>query len=467
MLDAAVASASALSNCATARAYICAVVSVTVFTLTAALIACPLCRANQVDDFVNGYLQTKQIPGCAVMVRKDGQVVLSAGYGLANLEHGVKVTPKTVFQSGSVGKQFTAMAIMMLVEEDRLSLGDPVSKYLKVPSSWSKITIRHLLTHTSGLGDYPEKFSLQKDYSEEELLKMVTAQTLDFAPGDGWNYSNLGYLTLGLVIHKVTGEFYGNLLQKRIFKRLGMNDTRIISEAEIIPNRAAGYRLENRALKNQEWISPSINTTADGSLYLTIEDMAKWDEALDKRMLLSPAGYEQMWTPARLNDGSATSYGFGWSLGKNALGHRLIEHGGAWQGFATYIGRHPDDHLSVVVLSNRAGANADYIANVVAGFYVAGLAPQGPSAAKIDPAVLDSYAGDYRLLNRLNLKLVVVGDHLETEWLGQKLVLVPESPTKFFEEDSDRTLRFIKDRSGRVNAAVLSVPEELTLRRVP
>src|SRR5436190_2587195 len=254
----------------------------------AAMQASSNARADQVADFVNGYLKKKQIPGCAIMVRKDGEVVLSAGYGIANLEHGVDVTPKTVFQSGSVGKQFTAMAVMMLVEEGKLSLGDPLSKFLKVPSSWPKITIRHLLTHTSGLGDYPEKFSLQKDYTEEELLKMVTAQELDFDPGDKWAYSNLGYLTLGIVIHKVTGQFYGDFLQKRIFEKLGMNSTRIINEADIIPNRAAGYRLEKGELKNQEWVSSSLNTTADGSLYFTIEDMAKWDEALEKQTLLSP-----------------------------------------------------------------------------------------------------------------------------------------------------------------------------------
>ena len=435
--------------------------------LCAVAFSFPSARGDQVADFVNGYLKKKQIPGCAILVRKDGEIVHSAGYGIANLEHGVKVTPKTVFQSGSVGKQFTAMAVMMLVEQGKLSLGDPVSKFLKAPSSWSKITIRHLLTHTSGLGDYPEKFSLQKDYSEDDLLKMVMAQPLEFGPGEKWSYSNLGYLTLGVVIHKVTGEFYGDFLQRRIFKPLGMNDTRIINEEEIIPNRAAGYRLKNGVLKNQEWVSPSLNTTADGSLYFTIEDMAKWDEALEKQALVRPASYQQMWTSAKLNDGTDAGYGFGWSLGQNGLGHRLIEHGGAWQGFSTYIGRHPDDHLSVVVLCNRAGANANYIANAVAGHYVAGLAPAAPSVTKIDPAVLNSYAGDYRMLDRLNVKLVVVGDHLETTWLGQKLVLMPASETKFFEEDSDRTLRFIKDRSGRVNAAIIAVPEELTLRRVP
>ena len=399
--------------------------------LIAIVLTCSSARADRMADFVNGYLKKKQIPGCAILVRKDGEVVLSAGYGIANLEHGVAVTPKTVFQSGSVGKQFTATAVMMLVEEGKLSLGDPVSKFLKVPSTWSKITIRHLLTHTSGLGDYPEKFSLQKNYSEEELLKMVTTQTLDFEPGEQWAYSNLGYLTLGLVIHKVTGKFYGDFLQERIFKKLGMSSTRIINEADIIPNRAAGYRLEKGELKNQEWVSPSLNTTADGSLYFTIEDMAKWDEALDKQTLLSAESFTQMWTPVELNDGSHASYGFGWSLEKNALGHRLIEHGGEWQGFATYIGRHPDDHLSVVVLCNRAGANATYIANTVAGFFVPGLAPPARSTTKVDPAILNSYAGEYRLWDRLNVKMAAVGDHLETTWLGQKLFLMPQSETLF------------------------------------
>jgi CubicO group peptidase (beta-lactamase class C family) len=435
--------------------------------LAAIAVSCPSARGDQVADFINGYLKKKQIPGCAVLVRKDGEVVHSAGYGIANLEHGVKVTPKTVFQSGSVGKQFTAMAVMMLVEEGKLSLGDRISKFLKVPSTWSKITVRHLLTHTAGLGDYPEKFSLQKDCTEEELLKMVTAEELEFEPGDQWSYSNLGYLTLGLVIHKVTGEFYGDFLQKRIFKKLGMNNTRIINEADIIPNRAAGYRLEKEELKNQKWVAPSLNTTADGSLYFTIEDMAKWDEALDKQTLLTPESFEQMWTPLKLNDGKEESYGFGWNIEKNALGHRLIEHGGAWQGFATYIGRHPDEHLSVVVLCNRAGANAAYIANVVAAFYVLDLAPRSRSATKVDPATLNSYAGDYRLGDRLTVKIAVVGDHLETTWLGQKLLLLPESETLFFEEDSDRTLRFIRAGDHRVTAAVISVPEELTLRRLP
>jgi CubicO group peptidase (beta-lactamase class C family) len=423
--------------------------------------------ADRVSDFVNAYLKKRQIPGCALMVRHNGKVVLAAGYGFANLEHEVRVTPQTVFQSGSVGKQFTAMAVMILIEEKKLNLDDPISKYLDVPDAWSAITVRHLLTHTSGLGDYPEKFSLQQDYTEDDLLNMIKAQPLGFAPGEKWSYSNLGYVTLGILIHKVTGEFYGDLLQQRVFAPLGMSHTRIISEADIIPNRAAGYRLEDGTLKNQEWVAPRLNTTADGSLYFTIEDIAKWDDALEKRKILSRASFEQMWRPVRLNDGSAALYGFGWHIGKTDSGHRLVEHGGAWQGFAAYIGRYPDDRLCVAVLCNRAGARAGYIAKRVAAFYVPTVAPRTHTVVGLNPAVLSSYAGDYRLEDRFTIKVGVASDRLEITWLGEKITLVPESDTVFFEQDSDRTFRFVKDGNGKVTSLIISVPEELELRRLP
>ena len=422
--------------------------------------------ADRVGDFVNAYLKEKQVPGCALMVRHNGKVVLAAGYGFANLEHNVPVTPQTVFQSGSVGKQFTAMAVMILIEEKKLDLDDPISKYLDVPNAWSAITVRHLLTHTSGLGDYPEKFSLQQEYSEDDLLNMIKVQPLGFAPGEKWSYSNLGYVTLGILIHKVSGEFYGDLLQKRVFAPLGMSHTRVINEADIIPNRAAGYRLKDGTLKNQEWVAPRLNTTADGSLYFTIEDIAKWDEALEKRKILSQASFEQMWRPVRLNDGSAAPYGFGWQIGKTDSGHHLVEHGGAWQGFAAYIGRYPDDRLCVAVLCNRAGARAGYIAKHVAGFYVPTVAPRTHTVVRLNPGVLSSYAADYRLEDRFTIKVSVAGDRLETTWLGEKITLVPESDTVFFEEDSDRTFRFVKDGGGKVTSLIISVPEELVLRRV-
>jgi Beta-lactamase class C and other penicillin binding proteins len=293
---------------------------------------------------------------------------------MANLELQVPVKPETIFQSGSVGKQFTATAVMMLVEEGKMGLEDPLSKFFPdAPATWKEVTIRELLSHTAGFTDYPKNFDMRKDYTEQDLFKIVEAIPLAYPPGTKWSYSNLGYLTLGLVIHKVTGEFYGDFLQKRIFKPLGMTSTRIISEADIIPNRAAGYVLVKGEIKNQEWVSPKLNTTADGSLYFNILDLAKWDEALYTEKLLKRSSLEQMWTVAKLKNGQPNSghYGFGWFV-KEKSGHHLIEHEGAWQGFETHISRYMDDKLTVVVLTNLGGSKPNIIANRVAEMYLSG-----------------------------------------------------------------------------------------------
>ncbi len=222
-----------------------------------------------------------------------------------------------------------------------------------------------------------------------------------------------------------------------------------------------------RELKNQEWVSQSLNTTADGCLYFNADDLAKWAEALDQKKLLSQGSYEEMWSPVKLNDGTTAPYGFGWGVTKTAGGHRLLEHGGVWQGFASYIARYPDDQLTVVVLCDRLRASARYIAQRVAAFYEPKLALQTPSAANLDPAILRSYAGDYGLEDRFSIKLTVVADHLETTWLGETMIMTPETETAFFEKDSDRTFRFMKDKAGKVTSLIISVPEELTLRRLP
>ncbi len=274
-----------------------------------------------------------------------------------------------------MGKQFTATAVMMLAEEGKIVLDDKINKYLdRAPSSWTNVTVRRLLTHTAGLGDYPKDFDWRRDYSEDELLERIAQIPLAFPPGQKWSYSNPGYVTLGILIHKVSGKFYGDFLHERIFSPLGMNTARIISEADIIPNRAAGYRLVEGKLKNQEWVSPTMNSTADGSLYLSVLDMAKWDAALYTHELLKESTLEQMWTPVKLNDGTTRGYGFGWSLGE-IRGHRIIEHGGAWQGFKSYIARYPDEKLTVVVFANLAQADLGRIAHQVAAFDSAELAP--------------------------------------------------------------------------------------------
>ena len=331
-------------------------------------------RPDAVDDYIRTEMAKQHIPGLALLVSRGGQVIRAQGYGLANVELQVPVKPETIFQSGSVGKQFTATAVMMLVEEGKIGLEDPITKYFPdAPDTWKQVTIRELLSHTAGFTDYPKSFDMRKDYTEAQLLKIVEGIPLAYTPGTSWSYSNLGYLTLGIVIHKVTGEFYGDFLQERIFRPLGMNTARIISEADIVPNRSAGYRLVKGELKNQEWVAPTLNTTADGSLYFSIEDLAQWDAALYTEKLLKRSSLEQMWTVAKLKNGQPNSghYGFGWLTGKRN-GHPVVEHEGSWQGFETDISRYVEDQLTVAVLTNLAESKPYIFANHVAEMYLSG-----------------------------------------------------------------------------------------------
>jgi CubicO group peptidase (beta-lactamase class C family) len=329
--------------------------------------------ADEVTRYVRAEMAKQHVPGLALLVSRDGRPIRTEGYGLANVELQVPVKPETIFQSGSIGKQFTATAVMMLVEAGKVGLEDPLTHYFpQGPAWWGKVTIRELLSHTAGFTDYPKDFDLRKDYSEEQLLKIVGAIPAAYPPGTDWSYSNLGYLTLGILIHKVTGEFYGDFLQQRIFKPLAMSTTRIISEEDIIPNRSAGYRWTDGRLKNQEWVSPVLNTTADGSLYFSILDLAKWDAALYTEKLLKSASLKQMWTVTALSNGKPNSghYGYGWFIG-DKKGHHVVEHEGQWQGFETQISRYVDDRLTVVVLTNLDSAKPEEIADGVAQIYFA------------------------------------------------------------------------------------------------
>jgi CubicO group peptidase (beta-lactamase class C family) len=326
-----------------------------------------------VDEYVKAEMQRQHIPGLSLLVAKNGKIVQAEGFGLANVELQVPVKPESVFQSGSVGKQFTATAVMMLVEQGKVSLEDPLTKYFKdAPASWKDVTVRELLSHTAGFGDYPKDFNFRKDWTEDELLKLVEGIPLAYPPGTKWQYSNLGFLTLGILIHRVTGEFYGDFLQQRIFHPLDMSATRIISEADIVPNRSAGYRLVKGELKNQEWVSPAMNTTADGSLYFTTLDLAKWDAALYTEKLLKRSDLDLMWTVAKLKNGQPNKghYGFGWFIDERN-GHRCIHHEGSWQGFETAIDRYVDDQLTVIALTNLAGAKPGKITEHVAEMYLA------------------------------------------------------------------------------------------------
>jgi CubicO group peptidase (beta-lactamase class C family) len=330
---------------------------------------------KNVDDYIKAQMRAQHIPGLSLAVVRDGKIIKAKGYGFANLEWSVPVTTETVFQSGSVGKQFTATAVMMLVEDGKISLEDKISQYLEdTPEAWKDITIHHLLTHTSGIGEVCSVLDLRQNYIEAELVKKAASVPVKFALGEKWQYSNTGYVLLGVLIHKVSGKFYGDFLKERIFTPLGMDTARNISEEDIIPHRAAGYHLVKGELKNQGWVPPTWNTTADGSLYLTSLDMAKWDRALYTEHLLKKASLDQMWTPVKLNDGTTHPYGFSWRLGQ-VNGHKIIEHDGAWQGFLSHISRYVEDKTTVIVFVNTDNAHSSAIVHTVASLSVPALAP--------------------------------------------------------------------------------------------
>lgn len=329
---------------------------------------------TRVDSLINAEMQKQRIPGISLVVVRDGKIDYVKGYGYANLEHKVKVKPETIFQSGSVGKQFTAFAIMLLVEEGRVRLGDPLNKYFTdAPATWGKVTVKNLLTHTGGWASYPDGFDFRADYTEDSLYKVISKIPFDFEAGERSYYSNIGYVTLGLLISKVTGKFYGDFLKTRIFDPLGMSTARIITEADIVPNRAAGYRIVDEEIKNQNWVSPTINTTADGSLYLTALDMAKWETGLNAKKLLKKESYEMMWSPVILNNGTTYPYGFGWSI-DSVNGKRIIEHNGSWQGFESVIKRYSERKLSVIVFTNLRASSPNKIATRIMELYHSELA---------------------------------------------------------------------------------------------
>ena len=331
-----------------------------------------------ISRYVEAEQRRQRIPGLSVAVLRGDSVVLSRGYGFANVELHVPASDSTVYQSGSMGKQFTAALVEMLVEQGRLRLDDSIVRWFPEGANvWGGrgVTVRRLLTHTAGIAEYTDStFDYRKDYTEDELVKFAASRPLDFQPGERWSYSNTGYVLLGALIRRVSGQFYGDLLRDSVFRPLGMTASRVISEADIVPNRAAGYQLVNGELKNQDWVAPMLNTTADGALYFTVRDLTRWAIALNNRRVVGASLLDTAWTAVRLSDGATYPYGFGWSVLPQRTQAR-IAHTGSWQGFKTVIARYPARGLTVIVLANLAEAQPGAIAYEIAGLLDPQLQP--------------------------------------------------------------------------------------------
>lgn len=341
-------------------------------------------RADAIDRIVQSEMKRQFSPAVGLAIVKNGRVIKAQGYGLANVELMARAGADTVFQTASVGKQFTAALVMLLVRDGKLRLDDPISNHLQgTPPAWQGITVRHLLTHTAGLDGTDRAIDLRRDYTEQELLASAYKVPLLDQPGQRHSYSNLGYQVLGFLCSAVGGRFWGDQLRERVFLPLGLRTARVISDRDIVAGRAAGYDRFDGVLENQAWVAPSQNTTADGSLYVSAHDMARWAQALDDERLFTKAEKQQMWTATTLGDGQSVDYGFGWALFTEA-GHRLVRHRGDWQGFTTHIAHLPEDRLTVSVLMNRARGQPHVIADRILAHYLPALAKPTvpvPSAA--------------------------------------------------------------------------------------
>lgn len=320
-------------------------------------------------------MRSNNCPGAAVAVLKKGKVAHAKGYGLANVEHGVPVTRKTMFQLGSVGKQFTAALILLLERDGKVKLSDSVSQHLpEAKGKWDAASIEDLLCHQSGLPDMPyHDIDMRKDYTEEELLQLMLAEPIRESPRAKFRYSNGGYVTLGILAGRVGGKFYGDQLVERVLRPAGMKTARIISEEAIIPHRAAGYLPgPNKSLRNQTWVSPKLNTTADGSMYASLDDMIAWEQAMQAGKVLTRAEWDRCWKSRTTADGKDTGYGFGWVVASEGH-HRLVAHTGQWQGFMAFIARERTTDTAVIIMVNKVGFQIESLGRKILEANVPGL----------------------------------------------------------------------------------------------
>ena len=322
-------------------------------------------HADAIQDIAEAELERSGAPGLALAVVQGGRVVRVEGFGEANIEHGVRVHPDTLFKTGATGMPFTAALIMLLVEDGRIVLDRPLQEYLPgTPDKWAGVTIRHLLENTSGLPATPNGDFLA-EYTRQEMLAILAEQDINFAPGTRYRFSYANYVVLGMVIEELTGKPWSEFARQRLFGPLGMATARGIDERAIIPNRAAGYEVRGGELRNAEWISAAANSTADGSLYLSALDFAAWGQALSHRSLLRDSSWDEMGRAIKIEDGAACTAVPGWfseGSGRDAVRWQA----GTWQGFQTYAYSYPQRDLSVFVLANGEAANAKDVARRIA-----------------------------------------------------------------------------------------------------
>jgi CubicO group peptidase (beta-lactamase class C family) len=420
--------------------------------------AAPDGLADTLDAYLTK-LYPADAPGAAVIAARDDRTVFRKAYGMADLELGVPLQPDMVFRIGSMTKQFTAVAILMLAEEGTLEVSDPITRFLPdYPTRGKTITIEHLLTHTSGIKSYTDmpdfRANIRKDYTVGELIDLFKDQPMDFEPGERYQYDNSGYFLLGAIIEKASGMGYEAFLQKRIFEVVGMPRTSVESTSRITPRRARGYAKTGDTWVNADWMSMT-QPYAAGAIVSTVDDLARWDAALYTGRLVRPETLARAFTPHRLKDGTTIEYGYGWQPGRWE-GFTVLQHGGGINGFLSMGVRVPERKVYVAVLSNRTAEPVPFPVAQRLATHLLGK-PWEPKRVSIDETTLRAYAGLFRdgQDEKRTWTVVVEGGRLYTQSShGARTEALPLVESEFYYESSLDRLRFERDAEGRATALV-------------
>jgi len=407
-------------------------------------------------------------PGAAVLVARNGKILFQHGYGLANLEHRVPVTPETKFRIGSITKQFTASAILKLREQGKLELDDKLSKFIPDFPRGDEVTIHHLLTHTSGIHSYTSKQGFLETVplfiEAEDLIQSFKNDPYDFDPGKKWSYNNSGYFLLGYIVEKVSGRSYEDFLRANFFDPLGMTNTGVHHGREVLAHEAQGYAYEGGTIKKAlNW--DMSRAGGAGSLYSTVGDLYRWNEAVFNRKVLSEASLNTAFTPVKTaenqNETIEEGYGYGWGIGK-LRGLRQIHHSGGLNGFLSDLARVPEEKFTVVVLANASpppppGLEPAALANEIAQLYLAEKLEWRPTILankSVSTQALDACTGRYDYGGPI-LTVTREGARLFAQLSGQgKYEIFPKSETEFFWQVVDAQVTFVKDEKGKVIKAV-------------
>ena len=410
--------------------------------------------AAKADAYMQARLKVGKFSG-SVLVAKDGKALFEKGYGLANIENDVPNTPQTKFRLASVSKQFVATGIMILEHDGKLKVEDKVCNYLpSCPKAWGDVTLRQLMSHTSGVpenlrvalfkGQWPQPTDL------EHLLDVVKDKPLDFKPGEKYSYSNTGYALLGMVIEKLSGKPYGEFLRERIFEPLGMNNTGVDDRRLVLKHRANNYGMSKGQFVHAQYIDLS-QVYAAGSLYSTVEDLLKWDNALYSEKILPHKSFERMWTPVK--DG----YGYGW-LSQKRFDRKIVTHTGGLPGVMTMVVRYPEQKVFVAVLCNLEGSPLAHVS-----YDLAAIAQGDPydvpverKEMTVDSKAFDAYVGDYAINSHLTVTISKSDDALYARFTDRgKYQIYPEAESKFFSKALELTIAFGKPENGLSGELIL------------